>query len=478
MSLSEDTDGVLISTDPCTGTEVWRGPIATEAVVGAAIAHARAAFPAWAHTPFEVRAAIVKRYAELVRSRRDGLAQIISLETGKPFWEAQTEVDSVAGKVDISIRAYEERTGIRETESGGMIQAVRHKPHGVLAVLGPYNFPMHLANGHIVPALLAGNTIVFKPSEETPASGHAMAEVWREAGLPDGVLNLVTGAAATGRALAGHSDIDGLLFTGSMPTGLALHRQFANTPHKILALEMGGNAPLVVWSVADAEAAAHIIAQSAYLSAGQRCTCARRLILPTGAEGNRILEALVAVMDRIIVGKPFDEPAPFMGPVINRRAANRLLNAQEMLLAAGAKPIRTMVEPDPERPFLTPGLLDVTHLTNREDEEHFGPLLQVSHVTDFAAALDEANATKYGLAAGLISDDEGLYRRFWTATRAGVVTWNRPTTGASSAAPFGGVGLSGNHRPSAYYAADYCAFPVASLEQAAPNAPIRMGLKS
>lgn len=477
MSPSDLTGETLVSHNPATGEVVWRGAVAGEAEVSAAVAAARSAAPAWARRPFEERAAIAATYAERMRERKEELARLISQETGKPFWEAQTEIDSVAGKVDISIRAYQERTGTRVQEAGGMRQRVAHKPHGVLAVLGPYNFPMHLANGHIVPALLAGNTVVFKPSEETPACGLAMAEVWQEAGLPADVLRVVSGAASTGRALAGHADIDGLLFTGSMPTGVALHRQFAEAPNRILALELGGNNPLIVWDASDAEACAHIIAQSAFLSAGQRCTCARRLILPTGEAGNRVLEALLEVTDRLIVGAPFDDPQPFMGPVINNRAARRLLEAQERLLAAGGKPLRLMTAPQEDTPYLTPGVIDVTHVNNRADEEHFGPLLQVIHVTDFSAALDEANTTRYGLAAGLISDDEALYNRFWAEARAGVLAWNRPTTGAASASPFGGVGLSGNHRPSAYYAADYCAYPVASLEQTAPSAPIRTGLK-
>lgn len=477
MSPTENTGETLVSHNPATGEVVWRGPAAGDAEVSAAVAAARNAAPAWSRRSFEERSAIATTFAERMRERKEELARLISQETGKPFWEAQTEIDSVAGKVDISIRAYQERTGLRVQEAGGMRQRVAHKAHGVLAVLGPYNFPMHLANGHIVPALLAGNTVVFKPSEETTACGLAMAEVWEEAGLPPDVLRVAVGAADTGQALAGHADIDGLLFTGSMPTGVALHRQFAETPNRILALELGGNNPLVVWDAADAEACAHIIAQSAYLSAGQRCTCARRLILPTGEAGNRVLEAVLDVTDRLIVGAPFDEPQPFMGPVINTRAARRLLDAQDQMLASGGKPLRLMTAPEPEKPFLTPGLIDVTHINARADEEHFGPLLQVIRVTDFNAAIDEANATRYGLATGLISDRESLYRRFWDDSRAGVLAWNRPTTGAASASPFGGVGLSGNHRPSAYYAADYCAYPVASLEQTTPNAPIRTGLK-
>jgi succinylglutamic semialdehyde dehydrogenase len=359
-------------------------------------------------------------------------------------------------------------------------QVVRHKPHGVLAVLGPYNFPAHLPNGHIVPALLAGNGVVFKPSELTPAVAAFMVDCWREAGLPDGLLGLVQGAGDTGRALAGHPDIDGLLFTGSASTGAALHRQFADTPQKILALEMGGNNPLIVWDVAEGQlaATAELIVQSAYLSAGQRCTCARRLIL----EDSRAVEMIayvVELIDRLIVGAPFDEPQPFMGPVIDNRAADRLLAGAARLTATGGTAIRPLRRLIADKPFLTPALIDATTAAERPDEELFGPVLQVIRVPDFDAALTEANATRFGLSAGLIGGDAALYDRFWRASRAGVVNWNRPTNGAASNAPFGGVGLSGNHRPSAYYAADYCAFPVASLEADAPLAGgIATGLRA
>lgn len=461
MSSSE-----LISLDPCTQGIVWQGPIADKNAVDQAVAKARQAAPSWGSTAQERRQEIAQAFATLARERKTDLAKLIARETGKPLWEAETEVDSVAGKIDISVRAQAERAGTQTASLLGSVrQSLRHKPHGVLAVLGPYNFPMHLANGHIVPGLLAGNCIVFKPSELTPACGLAMADLWQAAGLPEGVLTVINGDATTGRALSGHADIDGLLFTGSAATGKLLHQQFSGQPHKILALEMGGNNPLIVWSVADIEAAALLIAQSAFLSAGQRCTCARRLIIQAGYEGDVVLGALLAVTDRLIVGAPFDNPAPFMGPVIDNRAAEHLLNAQEELLARGGRSIKIMTRPTLDRPFLSPGIIDVTPQKDRSDEEYFGPLLQVIRVTDFAAALDVANNTRFGLSAGLISDDEALYHRFWAASRAGVVNWNRPLTGASSAAPFGGIGASGNHRPSAYYAADYCAYPVASLEQ-------------
>jgi succinylglutamic semialdehyde dehydrogenase len=454
---------------------VWRGAIASRADVDTAVGRARAAFPAWASRPFEERAQIARRFAELVKEKREEIAALLARETGKPLWEARTEADSTAGKIAISIRAHEERTGESESETGGVRTAIRHKPHGVMAVIGPFNFPLHLPNGHIAPALLAGDAVVFKPSEKTPACGVRLVELWREAGVPDGVIQALPGLGETGQALVAHEEVDGVLFTGGVKAGRAIHRALADHPNRIVALELGGNNPVIVWDVADAEAAAHLIVQSAYVSAGQRCSCARRLIVQQGPEGERVLGALTAVIDRIRVGAPFDEPQPFMGPVIDQASAGELAAAWDALVAADGKPIRTLRRLDEERPLLSPALIDVTGV-QRPDEEMFGPILQVIRTADFGAAMKEANATRFGLAAALIGGDEALYRRFWGESRAGVVNWNRPTTGASSAAPFGGIGLSGNHRPSAYYAADYCAYPVASLEAAEPAFRIETGL--
>ncbi|MFZ4688178.1 MAG: succinylglutamate-semialdehyde dehydrogenase [Polymorphobacter sp.] len=465
----------LVSTDPCTGATLWQGAAGD---VPAAVARARTALPGWAMASLADRIAVVQAFKAVVLARADAFARLIAIETGKPLWETKTEVASVAAKVDISITAQAERAGSRSGEVGGVRQVLRHKPHGVLAVLGPYNFPAHLPNGHIVPALLAGNTIVFKPSELTPAVADFMADCWAAAGLPAGVLNLVHGGGDTGRDLAA-ADIDGLLFTGSAHVGAALARQFAETPGKILALEMGGNNPLIVWDVApDAlDAAAALVVQSAYLSAGQRCTCARRLIVRDGAHGP-LLDRVTALIDRIIVGAPFDDPQPFMGPVIANRAADGLVAGAQALTAWGAAVIRPLTRANADRPFLSPALFDVTGLSGLADAELFGPFLQLVRVPDWDAAIATANATNFGLAAGLIGGDAALYDRFWTASRAGVVNWNRPTNGAASNAPFGGIGLSGNHRPSAYYAADYAAWPVASLEADAPEGGIATGLRA
>lgn len=464
----------IVSTEPATGAEVWSGPVGDAA---SEVAAARAAWADWAAHSVTYRMEMIRRFANVVRSRETEFAELIARETGKPFWEAKTEVGSVVGKVEISIDAYSDRTPTRRLEAAmGNKVTVRHKPHGVLAVLGPYNFPAHLPNGHIVPALIAGNAVVFKPSEKTPATGAFLVDCFHEAGVPKGVLRLLIGGPDEGRSLAGQDGIDGLLFTGSARAGMALHRQFAEMPHKMLALELGGNNPLVVWDTPDVQAAATIIVQSAFLSAGQRCTCARRLIVEDGQHEELVAE-IVKIMDRIIVDHPMADPPPFMGPVIDVAAADHLQEQFMGLMMKGGRPIRRLDRPFEERPYLTPALIDVTDAKDRPDEEMFGPVLQLIRVKDFDAAIDEANNTRFGLAASVLTKSPELYDRFWANVRAGVINWNKPTNGAPSSAPFGGVGLSGNHRPSAFYAADYSAYPVTSVEADATRAVIAEGLR-
>ena len=464
----------IISIEPATGATYWRGPVSN---VETEVALARDAGPEWSARPLIVRMETLRRFVSVVRQKSDALSDCISRETGKPLWEARTEVESVINKVEISIRAYADRTPQRRLEGNlGARTAIRHKPHGVMAVLGPYNFPAHLPNGHIVPALLAGNSIVFKPSEKTPATGKMLVDLFHAAGVPTGVLRLVIGGVDEGKALVSHPDIEGILFTGSARTGIMLNRQFADQPGKMLALEMGGNNPIVVWDTPDIATAAILVVQSAYLSAGQRCTAASRLIVRDGMQ-KPLVEEISKLTSRLIVGEPFSDPAPFMGPVIDNDVADNLQESFLTLMMKGGVPIIQLLRPIEGRPFLTPALIDMTDASERPDVELFGPILQMVRVPDFDAAIEEANATRYGLSASLIGGTPQQYDRFWANVRAGVINWNRATNGAPSSAPFGGVGLSGNHRPSAYYAADYCAYPVVSTEEEQARASIGIGLR-
>ncbi len=452
------------SCNPVTQTIVWQGNAANIDDVSAAVKAARAAFAPWRDLDLSERIALVRNFADLLKANQSSLADVIGMETGKPRWEALTEVTTMVNKIEISLKSYDERTGTKHAQQGDAQAVLRHRPHGVVAVFGPYNFPGHLPNGHIVPALIAGNCVVFKPSELAPMTAQKTAELWMAAGLPHGVLNVLQGGRDTGVAVAAQADLDGLYFTGSANTGYALHRQFSGAPQKILALEMGGNNPLIVEEVAEVDAALHHVIQSAFISAGQRCTCARRLLVPTGAWGDAFLARLISVSSALKVGAWDAEPQPFMGAVISLAAADALLAAQDHLRQLGAVSLLAMDRVQPGTALLSPGILDVTKVKDLPDEEYFGPLLQVLRFESFNEALVLANRTQFGLAAGLLSDSRAQYELFWREARAGIVNWNKPLTGASSAAPFGGIGASGNHRASAYYAADYCAYPVASLE--------------
>jgi len=397
-------EGELRSKHNPVGQELlWQGSDASPAQVEQACRAARGAFPGWAKLQFSARQAIVEKFAALLEANKQELTSIIARETGKPRWEAATEITAMINKVAISIKAYHTRTGEQRTEMADGAATLRHRPHGVLAVFGPYNFPGHLPNGHIVPALLAGNTLIFKPSELTPWSGEAVVKLWEQAGLPPGVLNLVQGGRETGQALSALSDIDGLLFTGSAGTGYQLHRQLAGQPEKILALEMGGNNALIVDDPADIDAAVHLTIQSAFITAGQRCTCARRLLVKSGAEGDAFLARLVEVSAKLLPGAWDANDQPFMGGLISEQAAKNVYHVWREHVARGG---RSLLDPRLVRAgtsLLTPGIVDMTGVRDVPDEEVFGPLLCIWRYDDFDQAIAMANATRYGLSCGLIS---------------------------------------------------------------------------
>ncbi|MBO2563870.1 succinylglutamate-semialdehyde dehydrogenase [Shewanella algae] len=454
----------MSSSNPANGETLWQGNAATPAQVDAAVAAAREAQFDWFMLGFDGRLQVIEAYRDQLEAHKAEIADTIAQETGKPLWETATEAGAMIGKIGLSVAAYHKRTGETENELPAGRAVLRHKPHGVVAVFGPYNFPGHLPNGHIVPALLAGNTVVFKPSELTPKVAELMLKLWEKAGLPAGVINLVQGEVETGKALASHPQLDGLFFTGSSRTGHLLHQQYAGHPGKILALEMGGNNPLIVKGISDIKAAVHEIIQSAYISSGQRCTCARRLYIEKGEQGDALIAALVAAVKAIAVGPWNAEPQPFMGSMISEAAAKGMVAAQRNLQNLGGVSLVELTHIEGGTGLVSPGLIDVTEVIELPDDEYFGPLLQLVRYSSFDQAISLANDTRYGLSAGLLADSREDYDYFLARIRAGIVNWNKQITGASGAAPFGGVGASGNHRASAFYAADYCAYPVASME--------------
>lgn len=451
---------------PSTGDIVWQGNAASSAEVAESVASARKAFRDWSRRPQAERTAILESYAEEIGKRSERIAETISRDMGKALWDSRGEAATMKAKVAVSIAAQNERAGEKSEAAAFGSARLTHRPHGVMAVFGPFNFPGHLPNGHIVPALLAGNTCVFKPSELAPGIATIMAECFVAAGLPPGCLNIVQGGRDTGAALI-DQDINGLLFTGSAATGVFFHRHFAGRPEIILALEMGGNNPLIIWDPADVDSAADIAAQSAFLTTGQRCSCARRVILPEGRFGDAVTAAIVDRARALRIGA-WNEPEIFMGPLVSERARDQAIAFQDSLVGHGAKPLLALSGMEQGGGFVTAGVLDVTRASGIPDEELFGPLMQIIRVKTFDEAIAQANATKYGLSGGLVCDDDARWETAYNEMQAGILNRNRPTAGASGAMPFGGPGLSGNFRPGAYYAADYCAWPQAS--QVSPKA--------
>ena len=456
---------MMQSINPATGEVVWQGQASTPDQINHAVNKAQAAFKSWALQSVDARTTLLKQFAKEVESRRIAITEMIARETGKPLWESLTEVNAVIGKVAISIQAYQERTGEHITPAADQGQiALRFKPHGVIAVLGAFNFPAHLSNGHIVPALLAGNTVIYKPSELTPGVADLIMQCWQSAGLPQGVLQCVQGDYQVGQQLLSQ-DIQGVFFTGSYQTGRNIHAVFAGRPEVILALEMGGNNPLIIEEVKALDTAIDISLRSILITAGQRCSCARRLFIPESAWGDQFLHQLIQQFQSVSVGPYTQKPEPFMGPVIRYEHALRHIKAQDQLIAMGGTSLLTMRSLKKDTGFLSPGIIDMTAVTTPPDEEIFAPFVQIYRYNELDSAIEQANQTHYGLVAGLISHDQTHYQQFYETIRAGLINWNKPTTGASSQLPFGGVGWSGNHRPSAYFAADYCAYPVGSQEQ-------------
>lgn len=490
VPLATSPCSALTSLNPASPSQaIWSGtPVLGH--VDLAVAAARAALPDWSTWPFERRAAVLNHYKQLCTAKVDAIAALIRDETGKVAWDAKAEAQLLAAKVDITLDAGPDGalrrvTGIETTLAPTRIGRSWFRPHGVMAVIGPFNFPAHLPNGHIIPALAMGNTIVLKPSDKTPAVGQLLGELFLESldalNAPPGVLNVVQGSATAAQRLVAHSDIDGVLFTGSWPVGRAILQANLDHPGRILALEMGGNNPAIILPDADLKQAVTECVRSAFISTGQRCTCTRRVIVHR-AVADKVIKAIGKAASNLIIGNPAAAHPVFMGPVISGPARQSILDAQAALIAAGADPILRAQALPGDGWFITPGLLRVDRFTPGEtgpgaDIEIFGPVLRVSTTDSLDDAIAQANATRYGLAASLFTKDPAAIEKFLRLARAGCVNINTGTAGASSKLPFGGLGLSGNHRPAGAFSLDYCAYPVAGMIESGNAATLPAGMR-
>ena len=451
----------LVSTSPANPRdELGRFPVADAAAVEEAVGRARAAFPAWRDAGPEARAAVLRRFRDLASRAADDLAPRIAREVGKALWDARSEAALLAPKVDVTL---DQGMRLLAPMDGGPGAEARYQPRGVLAVLGPFNFPVHLPNGHIVPALATGNSVVFKPSELAPAAGQWMTDLWHEAGLPEGVLQILHGGAETGRALAA-APLDGILFTGSWGAGRALREATLDHPEKLLALEMGGKNAIVVLDDADLELAIAETALSICATTGQRCSCASRIFVARGIF-DAFAERLARVLAGIRIGPPL-EPGAFMGPLVSEAAHAKVLHYRRLANDAGGERIEVH-QPQLPAPYLGPGL--VRFADPRQDhayhrDEIFGPEAGLYPVDDLEQAIAAVNDADFGLVASVMTTDRAAFEYCVGRVRTGLLNWNRATVGASGKLPFGGRGRSGNDRPAGVTASLYCATPQALLE--------------
>lgn len=434
---------------------------------------AKEAFLPWARLAPEKRLEYLRRLKEVYVSRAAEIAEVIARDSGKPLWESQTEAKALVNKIDITLQHSLQLIKDERVEQAlpGVDGFIRHRPRGVMAVLGPFNFPAHLPNGHIIPALATGNTIVFKPSEFTPAVGQLMAEMFHEAQFPPGVFNVVHGLAETGKRLVADENIDGILFTGSYETGQKIKQATFEHHWKLLALEMGGKNASIVWDDADINKAIYESVIGSFVTAGQRCSCTSRIILHRRI-ADRFIEKFYDTAKKLSIGYWADNP--FMGPLINADAVEKYLRFQEIAQREGAERLMRGKAFDVDGhtgTYVTPSICLVKEFKPEsvyQKAEIFGPNVAIYTVDDFEEALKINDSTGFGLVASIFTQKRELYEEMRLRARVGLVNWNRTTNGASSRLPFGGIGKSGNDRPTAHFAVYYCTVPVASLEDNAP----------
>ncbi len=452
------------SIDPATEDIIFEHHVTAYSEIDVCINKALENKMVWQQTTVEQRIGFVHAFQTLLKKNKDDIATCISMETGKPLWESLQEVNAVVGKVDISIDSFLECCQEKNFNFNQKEYSLFYKPIGLMAVLGPFNFPAHLPHGHIIPAILAGNLVLFKPSEYTTEVAKKCIKLWYEAGLPEYVLQLILGDGNVGEQLYQHKDIDGVLFTGGYKTGKKISTYLGSFPEKLLALELGGNNPLVISKHSYNQDVFDAIVQSAFLTSGQRCTCARRLIVVDCEDKVTFETELQKKIFSLKVGAYTDIDEPFMGPVIHKQSQDYIVKKYSSLLNHGAKEIVPQKKLFDNGYFLSPSVLDVSHVKELDDDECFGPFLKLMYVSSFNEAILEANNTNYGLSASLFSSDSEEHKLFFQQVKAGIINFNSPTNGASSKLPFGGVGYSGNYRPSAYFAANYCSYPIASVK--------------
>lgn len=425
------------------------------------------AFPLWKATDLQKRIQLVLHFKQELLKRRQAIEDCIVFETGKARWEAAQEADALGNKIDISIQTMIPlMASIAEQIKTTGSSEMQWVPRGVCLVLGPFNFPLHLANGHIVPALLTGNTVIFKPSEAGVAAATLYTEALDAAGFPPGVFQMIPGNAETGQKLVEDVRVQGVFFTGSYANGRRIVESLLRSRGDlgtIAALEMGGKNASIIHEDASLEKAVSEVVVSAYATAGQRCSSTSRLLVHENLM-SAVLEKLQTWIQKIPTGDPSD-PKTFMGPLIHEKAKDGYLQSLER---ARLDKVEVLIESrslKDQSCLVSPSLYV---LSNPKDkwafkEEFFGPNLIVSSYKSFEELFELHEATPYGLVASVFTESPEFFSLCRDRFNVGLINHNRGTVGASSKLPFGGTKKSGNHWPAGIFSFLYCASPQSQL---------------
>lgn len=449
---------------------LWECPVSRSAVDDV-LESSISGFALWKKLKVDERANYLRKFQTAVEKRKDDIAEAIAYETGKPLWEAKTEAQSVYNKVTVTLEYSlpRIRSEYYEEVFPSTRGFVRYKPIGPSFVIGPFNFPCHLANGQILSLLIAGNSVIFKPSEKTIYSGQLLMECFDEAGFPPGVVNLINGGGDVATKMLQQKEIKGVFFTGSKEVGTKIlevtHKDFS----KLVALEMGGKNSSIIHSDAKLDLATTELVKASFMTSGQRCVSTSKVLIHESIK-DQFIDNFHQIAKRLIIDHPIDfEEEPFMGPVIDQNSCENYLNFMAMAVRDGAEELMRGKRIEKKNPgyYVSPSL----HYIEKPDpkgrfinSEIFGPNVTFIPYTEIEEAIEVANYSEYGLATGVFTSSRSIYKKCVDNIEVGIANYNRATAGASPRLPFGGVKASGNHRPAAVSMIDSCVYPVSGLE--------------
>jgi succinylglutamic semialdehyde dehydrogenase len=435
--------------------------------VDLAVDEAQRAQRDWALQPMETRIAAIRAFKAELEKRKDQIAKLISFEIGKPYKESLGEAGALLSKIDVTIEHGLELIKSSKVDMpGGGTAEMHYRPIGVLAVIGPFNFPVHLSNGHIIPALLVGNTVILKPSERAPYCAQLYMEAAHAAGLPKGVLSMLHGDPELATRLIRHTGIRGVLATCSYEVGTKILRTLADQTQKIVALEMGGkNAAIVDSNVTDLDKVASALIESSFLTTGQRCTALSRVYV-IGDHLDELCDLVHRRAKDLVISHPFDvSPEPFMGPLVSGASRENFLKYHNIAMSEGAEVIMRPKALEtkalltgkklPKGFYVNPSIHRVASWSassTYQTHEIFGPDLFFAPASSLDDAIAAANSTDYGLSFSYFGEKKEDYLYVADRVQAGLIYFNRPTVGASGRLPFGGWGHSGNFRPAGLFA--------------------------